>query len=154
MLTIDGAYGEGGGQVIRTTLTLATLLTQPVCLKNIRAKRKNPGLAAQHLTAVRASAMICDAEVSGDVLGSTQLTFVPQTPPVAGIYEFDVAEARSGGSAGAATLVLQTILLPLVMASPSSEVTLRGGTHVAWSPSFHYIRDVYLPMLARLGGSG
>ena len=151
MLIIDGAYGEGGGQVLRTALTLAAILNQPIRLENIRAGRKNPGLAAQHLTAVRAAATICDADLDGDELGSTQLTFVPQSPPIPGIYEFDVAEAREGGSAGAATLVSQTILLPLASAQGPSEVTIKGGTHVPWSPPFHYIRDVYLPTVACLG---
>ena len=151
MFTIDGAYGEGGGQIIRTTLTLASILNQPFALKNIRANRKTPGLAAQHLTAVQASAMLCDAKVTGDTLGSTQLTFRPQSPPQAGLYAFDVAQARAGGSAGATSLVLQTILLPLSQAAAPSEVTIRGGTHVAWSPSFHYLRDVYLPMVGHLG---
>ena len=150
MLTIDGTYGEGGGQIIRTTLTLASILNQSFSLKNIRGKRKTPGLAAQHLTAVQASAMICDAKVTGDTLGSTQLTFSPQSSPQAGLYGFDVAQARAGGSAGATSLVLQTILLPLIYAAAPSEVTIRGGTHVAWSPSFHYLRDVYLPMVAQL----
>lgn len=151
MLVINGAYGEGGGQIIRTALSLAALLTQPVRLINIRPGRKNPGLAAQHLTAVRAAAMICDARLAGDRLGSPQLTFEPQVPPIAGSYEFDVAEARQGGSAGAATLVIQTLLLPLALANGDSTLTVRGGTHVPWSPPFHYLRDVYLPMLARLG---
>jgi RNA 3'-terminal phosphate cyclase (ATP) len=151
MLIIDGAYGEGGGQILRTALTLAAILSQPIRLENIRVGRKNPGLAAQHLTAVRAAATICDADLADDKLDSTQLTFAPQRPPIPGIYEFDVAEAREGGSAGAATLVLQTILLPLASAHEPSEVTIKGGTHVPWSPSFHYIRDVYLPTVARLG---
>jgi RNA 3'-terminal phosphate cyclase (ATP) len=151
MLTINGAFGEGGGQIIRTTLTLAALLGQPVRLENIRAGRKNPGLAAQHLTAVWAAAQLCAAEVVGADLGSTELTFVPNSPPQAGWYEFDVAQARPGGSAGAATLVLQTILLPLCLATTPSHVHLRGGTHVPWSPSFHYIQEVYLPMVAQLG---
>jgi RNA 3'-terminal phosphate cyclase (ATP) len=149
MLEIDGSYGEGGGQILRTALALAAILTQPIRITNVRAGRKNPGLAAQHLTAVRAAAMICEAELTGDKLGSTALTFAPQSTPVAGFYEFDVA--REGGSAGAATLVLQTILLPLAMAGNTSVVTLRGGTHVPWSPSFHYVSEVYLPTLARLG---
>jgi RNA 3'-terminal phosphate cyclase (ATP) len=151
MLVIDGAYGEGGGQILRTALTLATILSQPIRVENIRAGRKNPGLAAQHLAAVRATAMICDAELSGDKLGSTQLTFEPQSPPIPGLYEFDVAEAREGGSAGAATLVLQTIFLPLALAPESSQVIIKGGTHVPWSPSFHYVRDVYLPIVSGLG---
>src|SRR5512136_3120576 len=90
MLTIDGAYGEGGGQILRTTLTLAALLKRPVRLKNIRAGRNDPGLAAQHLTAVRAAAAICQADLSGDRLGSTQLTFTPQSLPLPGVYQFDV----------------------------------------------------------------
>lgn len=153
MLTIDGAYGEGGGQIVRTALTLAAILTRPVKIENIRAGRKNPGLAAQHLTAVRAAAMICDADVSGDEPSSITLTFVPRSVPIPGLYEFDVAEAREGGSAGAVTLVLQTILLPLALADNASEVVIKGGTHVAWSPSFHYLRDVYLPGLACWGAS-
>lgn len=151
MLTIDGSYGEGGGQIVRTSLTLAAILSRPVCIKNIRAGRNPPGLAAQHLAAIRAAAMICDARLEGDKLGSTQLTFEPQSQPVPGNYEFDIAEARTGGSAGAATLVLQTVLLPLALAQKSSTISVKGGTHVPWSPSYHYLNEVYLPMLAPLG---
>jgi len=151
MITIDGSYGEGGGQLLRTSLTLATILQQPVHIINIRANRKNPGLAAQHLTAVHAAAMICDAAVTGAELESTVVTFEPRQAPQPGIYEFDVAQARQGGSAGAASLVLQTVLLPLSQAPKASTVTVKGGTHVAWSPSFHYLRDIFLPMVAPLG---
>jgi RNA 3'-terminal phosphate cyclase (ATP) len=151
MLTIDGSYGEGGGQVVRSAVTLAAILGRPVQIINIRAGRKVPGLAAQHLTAVGAAAMICDADLRGAEAGSTHVTFVPQANPVAGDYEFDVAAAREGGSAGAATLVLQTILLPLALVKGPSTATVRGGTHVAWSPTFHYFRDVYLTALAKLG---
>ena len=151
MLTINGAHGEGGGQILRTSLALSTILNQPVQITNIRANRKNPGLAAQHLTSIRAAAMICDATITGDTLGSTSLTFKPQSPPIAGLYEFNVAEAREGGSAGAVTLVLQTILLPLALANGPSTVTVKGGTHVAWSPSFHYFQGVYLSTLTQLG---
>lgn len=151
MLTINGAFGEGGGQVLRTSLTLAAILKQPIRIENMRAGRNPPGLAAQHLAAVRAAAMICDARLVGDHLGSTQLTFEPQSAPEAGFYEFDVAEARAGGSAGSTILVLQTVLLPLVLAPADSTVVVKGGTHLPWSPSFHYFNDVYLPALARLG---
>jgi RNA 3'-terminal phosphate cyclase (ATP) len=150
VLVIDGSYGEGGGQILRTSLSLSIILKQPIRLKNIRARRKNPGLAAQHLTAVRAAAMIGEAAVVGDELGSTELLFEPGAGAIPGIYEFDVTEARPGGSAGAATLVLQTVLLPLALATGPSTVTVRGGTHVAWSPSFHYLAQVFLPMAARL----
>ncbi|MCB0191725.1 MAG: RNA 3'-phosphate cyclase [Anaerolineae bacterium] len=151
MITIDGTYGEGGGQIIRTSLTLAALLTRPLHIKNIRAGRKNPGLAAQHLTAVRAAAALCGAALRGDHLGSMELIFEPQQTPIRGAYRFDIAEAREGGSAGAATLVLQTVLLPLTVADGNSRVLLKGGTHVPWSPSFHYVQQVFLPLLARCG---
>lgn len=154
LLVIDGSYGEGGGQILRTALALAAITGQPVRIEKIRAGRQNPGLAAQHLTGVRAVAAICDAQVSGDELGSQTLTFAPGGSPQSGDYVFDVAEAREGGSAGATSLVLQTILLPLALAGGDSTATIRGGTHVAWSPPFDYARDVWLPTLAQMGPVG
>ena len=151
MIIIDGSYGEGGGQVLRTSLSLAAITGEAIRIENIRAKRPKPGLAAQHLTSVRAAAAICQAQVRGDKLGSTMLEFIPNSPTVAGHYSFDVSEARPGGSAGTITLVLQTILLPLALAKGDSEVTLRGGTHVAHSPTLSYIEQVYLPAIALLG---
>lgn len=151
ILVIDGSYGEGGGQVLRTTLSLSALLGRAVRLVNIRAGRPRPGLQAQHLTGVRAVARICNAEVDGAKLGSQELTFIPRTAPQAGTYTFDVAEARQGGSAGAASLVFQTVLLPLALADGQSHLTIRGGTHVEWSPPFDYLKRVYLPTLARMG---
>lgn len=150
MIQIDGAYGEGGGQVLRTSLSLAIITGQPVHIDRIRAGRQKPGLAAQHLTAVRAAAAICQGSVRGDALGSMTLEFIPGGSAQAGQYTFDVTEAREGGSSGAVTLVLQTILLPLALANGDSEVTLRGGTHVTFSPSLTYIEQVYLPMLSRM----
>ena len=150
-MTIDGSHGEGGGQILRTSLALAAITGRGVRIEKIRAGRKNPGLAAQHLTGVRAAAAICNARVSGDELGSQTLSFVPGDSARAGDYVFDVAEAREGGSAGAITLVLQAILLPLAVAQEDSRLTIRGGTHVAWSPPFDYARDVWLPMLSRMG---
>ena len=151
MIVIDGSYGEGGGQVLRTSLTLSALLKEPVRIENIRAKRPKPGLAAQHLTGVLAAARICDARLEGAELGSQTLTFVPRSPPRAGRYAFDVAEARKGGSAGATSLVFQTLLLPLALAEGTSRLVIKGGTHVAWSPPFHYLKHVYLPTLRRMG---
>jgi RNA 3'-terminal phosphate cyclase (ATP) len=151
MIVINGSYGEGGGQVLRTSLTLSALLGEPMRIENIRAKRRKPGLQAQHLTGVWAIAEICDAELKSADLGSLTLTFKPQSPPRAGEYSFDVAEARKGGSAGATSLVFQTLLLPLAFAPGQSRLTIRGGTHVAWSPPFHYLKHVYLPILARMG---
>ncbi|MFQ6059433.1 MAG: RNA 3'-terminal phosphate cyclase [Anaerolineae bacterium] len=151
MMTIDGSYGEGGGQVLRTSLALSALLAQPVRIENIRAGRRNPGLQAQHLTGVQATAQVCQAKLEGAELRSQTLTFVPQSPPRTGKYAFDVAQARKGGSAGATSLVFQTLLLPLAFAPGTSRLTIQGGTHVAWSPPFHYLERVYLPTLARMG---
>ena len=150
-LVIDGSYGEGGGQILRTTLSLAALLTQPVRIERVRQFRDKPGLAAQHLTAVRATAAVCNAEVRGDELGSTSLEFRPRKRPHAGDYSFDVGAARPGGSAGAAVLVLQTVLLPLAAATGNSAVTVTGGTHMHWSPTYDYAAGVWLPLLQRAG---
>ncbi|WP_026609490.1 RNA 3'-terminal phosphate cyclase [Methylocaldum szegediense] len=150
-IVIDGSYGEGGGQILRTTLCLSAISGRPVRIENIRARRKKPGLAAQHLTAVFAAAKLCDAELSGAELGSKTLTFAPRTKPKAGDYLFDVAEARRGGSAGAVTLVLQTVLLPLALAEGSSRVVFLGGTHVPMSPPFDYVRNVWLSYLKLMG---
>ena len=151
MLTIDGSHGEGGGQILRTSLALAAVTGRAIRIEKIRAGRKNPGLAAQHLTGVRAVAALCDAHVSGDDLGSQTLEFVPGGSPQAGEYIFDVAEAREGGSAGAATLVLQAVLPPLALTQGDSTVVIRGGTHVAWSPPVDYACDVWLPALTQMG---
>jgi len=151
MIIIDGSHGEGGGQVLRTSLTLAMLTGRAVQIERIRAGRPKPGLAAQHLTAVRAAAAICDATVSGDEMGSEWLRFQPGSEPQAGDYTFDVAQVREAGSAGAVSLVLQTVLLALGLAPGASRLVLRGGTHVPWSPPFPYLSEVYLPTLKRLG---
>jgi RNA 3'-terminal phosphate cyclase (ATP) len=150
-VAIDGAHGEGGGQILRTALSLSAITGRPLRIDRIRALRRSPGLAAQHLTAVRSAAVLCGAQLSGDTLGSTSLEFVPTRAVAAGDYLFDVGLAREGGSAGAVMLVLQTVLLPLCRAAGPSQIELRGGTHMAWSPPFDYVRDVWLPMLARLG---
>lgn len=151
MIHIDGSYGEGGGQILRTSLSLAAITGQPIRIDRIRAGRKNPGLAIQHLTAVRAAATICQAQMQGDTVGSTTLEFIPSCPPQAGKYLFDVAQTTGAGSAGAITLILQTILLPLARVTGDSVVTLKGGTQVAWSPPFTYIEQVYLPFLNQMG---
>ncbi|MDH7485800.1 MAG: RNA 3'-terminal phosphate cyclase [Anaerolineae bacterium] len=151
MIHVDGSYGEGGGQILRTSLSLSAITGQPLCIERIRAGRRQPGLRPQHLTAVRAAATICGARLQGDTVGSPTLVFEPQHRPQAGRYEFDVRQAAQGGSAGSVTLIFQTLLLPLALAEGSSELILHGGTHGAWSPPFHYLQHVYLPMVARLG---
>jgi RNA 3'-terminal phosphate cyclase (ATP) len=151
MLAIDGSYGEGGGAVLRNALSLSAVLGEPIRVENIRVKRPNPGLQAQHLTAVRALAEISRAKVDGAELGSLALTFQPQSLTQSGEYSWDVAEARKGGSAGATSLIFQALLVPLCQAQGDSRLSLRGGTHVAWSPSFHYLESVCLPTLQHMG---
>jgi RNA 3'-terminal phosphate cyclase (ATP) len=151
MITIDGSYGEGGGQVLRTSLALSAITGRAVRIEHIRAGRHKPGLMPQHLTAVRAAARVCDAEVEGAKLNSLELGFTPRSAPKAGKYTFDVAQAAKGGSAGSVSLIFQAVLLPLALADGNSELTLKGGTHVAWSPPYDYLKRVYLPTLARMG---
>jgi RNA 3'-terminal phosphate cyclase (ATP) len=151
VLTLDGSYGEGGGQILRTALSLSVVTARPFRLTSIRAGRRNPGLLPQHLSAVRAAAMISGAAVSGDRLGSTELSFSPTHPPKSGSYTFDVAEIAQRGSAGSVSLVLQTLAVPLALADGASAVVLRGGTHAQWSPSFDDLVNAYFPALRRIG---
>lgn len=150
-LIIDGAHGEGGGQILRTALSLSMIASRAFRLVNVRAKRRNPGLLPQHLSAVRAAAAISGARLSGDALGSGEFVFAPTHPPLAGAYVFDVAEVAGKGSAGSTILILQTILVPLALARGDSSVTVRGGTHQDWAPSYDDFTNAYLPALRRLG---
>lgn len=144
MLTIDGTYGEGGGQILRTALTLALATGTAFHMVHIRARRPKPGLLRQHLTAVQAAARIGCATVHGATPGSPELTFIPnQVTP--GTYTFDV------GSAGSTTLVLQTVLPVLLCASGASHLTLIGGTHNPFAPSFDFLTQAFLPLLQRMG---
>ena len=143
-ILIDGSYGEGGGQIIRSALSLSMTTGRPFRLTNVRANRSKPGLAHQHVTAVRASAAIAAARVEGAELGSRQLSFTPG-PVRPGVYRFDI------GTAGAATLVLQTLLPALARVDGASTLVITGGTHVPWSPPFHYLKLVFGPLLKRLG---
>ena len=145
---IDGSYGEGGGQILRTSLTLACILGEPIRVENIRAGRKNPGLQPQHLTCAQAAAAITRGKLHGAEPGSTWIEFEPgKTRP--GEYKFDVAEVRS--SAGSVNLILHTVLLPLVFSGGPSRLEIRGGTHVPFSPPFHHVRQVFLPMHHKVG---
>jgi len=145
MLHIDGSYGEGGGQVIRTALSHAAMTGTGVEISNIRAGRAKPGLQPQHLTAVQLAADLCGARIEGAAPGSMTLRFLPQAPVCAGAY------VRNIGTAGATALVLQTALLPLARADAPSQVRLTGGTHVTHAPSFDYLEMVYAPALRRMG---
>jgi RNA 3'-terminal phosphate cyclase (ATP) len=155
VVTLDGSHGEGGGQILRTALALSTLTGTPVRIVHIRAGREQPGLRPQHLAAVRALGTICGANIQGGALDSRALLFEPTTTPQAGSYRFDVArisaEAGRGGSAGAVTLLFQSLLPALALATGDSQLTLIGGTHVRWSPPYHYLAEVYMPMVERLG---
>jgi RNA 3'-terminal phosphate cyclase (ATP) len=151
ILSLDGSHGEGGGQILRTALSLSAATVRPFRLMNIRAGRRNPGLLPQHLSAIRAAAAISGAIVSGDRLGSSELSFAPSHPPKSGSYLFDVAETAERGSAGSVTLILQTVLIPLTLADAPSTVILRGGTHVQWSPPFDDVVNCYFPLLRRMG---
>ena len=144
MVETDGSYGEGGGQILRSSLTLSALTGQPLHLQNIRASRKQPGLRPQHLTAVKAIAKITRAELQGATQNASQLNLHPQSIQP-GKYRFDIP------TAGALTLVLQTIFLPLSFAEATSWVTLTGGTHVRWSPIYHYLKENWLPLMQTLG---
>jgi RNA 3'-terminal phosphate cyclase (ATP) len=143
-ITIDGSTGEGGGQMLRTALALSLVTGKPVRIENVRAGRQRPGLMRQHLTAVRAAAAVGDAEVEGATLGSTSVDFRPRVLRP-GRHEFAV------GTAGSTTLVLQTVLLPLLLASAPSEVVIEGGTHNTQAPPFDFLARAFLPLLARMG---
>jgi RNA 3'-terminal phosphate cyclase (ATP) len=143
-LSLDGSIGEGGGQVLRTALSLSLCLQRPFRIDNIRSRREGPGLQPQHLAAVRAAAAISDAEVEGDEPGSTALSFTPG-PVRAGVYHFDI------GTAGSTALLLQTLLPALMLGEDESTLTLDGGTHNPRAPTFEYLNQAYLPMLNRMG---
>ncbi len=144
MRIIDGSLGEGGGQVLRTSLALSLITGSPFRIDNIRANRKKGGLLRQHLTAVNAAAKIGDASIEGATLGSASLTFIPQTIR-AGSYSFAI------GTAGSTMLVLQTILLPLALAGEESQIELEGGTHNPASPPCDFMQLAFLPLLKRMG---
>ena len=143
LVILDGMHGEGGGQVLRSALTLSLITGKAFRLENVRGKRKPPGLKAQHLTCVTGAAAICNAKVEGAELGSRTIEFHPgpvSTEP----RSFDV------GTAGSTPLLLQCLFYPLALAG-GAHLTLRGGTHVTFSPSFDYVARVWLPMVRRYG---
>jgi RNA 3'-terminal phosphate cyclase (ATP) len=144
MLTIDGASGEGGGQVLRTALALSLITDRPVRLTNIRAGRSKPGLMRQHLTAVQAAQEIGRASVEGAAVGSTEIRFRPGATR-GGAWTFSV------GSAGSTTLVLQTVLPALMLAPEQSSLVLEGGTHNPKAPAYDFLARAFLPLVRRMG---
>jgi RNA 3'-terminal phosphate cyclase (ATP) len=144
MLELDGSHGEGGGQILRTSLALSMVTGTPVRIRNIRARRSKPGLQRQHLVAVQAAARIGGAQVTSAEIGSQTLTFEPG--------EVTPGEHRlSIGSAGSTTLVLQTVLPALLCASEPSLLVLEGGTHNPLAPPFEFLQRAYLPLVNRMG---
>ena len=144
LVLIDGELGEGGGQILRTALTLSAVTGQGFEMTRVRARRARPGLRPQHLAAVRAVGMGCRAEVHGAFDGSPDLRFLPDQV-TAGEFDFDI------GTAGSATLVLQAVLPVLATHSDPSRVAVSGGTHVPWSPGYHFLARHWAPVVAQLG---
>jgi RNA 3'-terminal phosphate cyclase (ATP) len=144
MLTIDGSQGEGGGQLLRTSLALSLVTGEPFRIENVRARRAKPGLMRQHLAALSAAAEISRAEVTGASVGAREVTFRPGRAR-GGNYFFSV------GTAGSATLVLQTVLPALMLAAEPSTLILEGGTHNPHSPPFEFVARAFLPLLRRMG---
>src|SRR5919107_2440394 len=144
MITIDGSYGEGGGQIIRTSFALSLVTGRAFRVERVRARRDPPGLKRQHLTAVNAAAEVGRAKVEGARVGSQYFSFEPgEVAP--GDYRFDI------GTAGSTTLVLQTVLPPLMIAREPSLVTLEGGTHNVHAPPFDFLAKTFLPLVRRTG---
>jgi RNA 3'-terminal phosphate cyclase (ATP) len=144
MIEIDGSRGEGGGQMLRSSLSLSICTQQPFRITNIRANRDKPGLMRQHLTAVKAAGEICGGELVGAEIGSRELTFKPGRLK-GGDYSFAI------GTAGSSTLVLQTVLPPLLTAAEPSVVRITGGTHNRGSPPFDFLQRAFLPLIGRMG---
>jgi RNA 3'-terminal phosphate cyclase (ATP) len=144
VIRIDGSQGEGGGQILRSALSLAICTGQAFRIEHIRARREKPGLLRQHVTAAKAAAEISDAEVEGCEVGSSTLTFKPRTVRP-GAYSFSI------GTAGSCTLVLQTVLPPLLTASAPSIVRISGGTHNKAAPPVEFLTRAFLPLIARMG---
>jgi len=143
-LYIDGSFGEGGGQILRSSLSLSMITGIRFKMKNIRAGRQKPGLMRQHLTCVKAAAEVCGAEIAGAEIGSQDLSFNPSTIK-GGDYNFAI------GTAGSTMLVLQTILPALLMADKKSSVVLHGGTHNINAPTYDFIEQSFVPILKKMG---
>ena len=144
MIELDGAHGEGGGQILRTSLTLSMITGRPFRIRNIRAKRAKPGLMRQHLVAVQAAAKVCDAIVVGDSVGSQELIFTPRAIQ-GGHFEFAI------GTAGSCTLVLQTVIPALLFAGQASTIEISGGTHNPMAPTAQFLLRAYCPLLKKMG---
>ncbi|MEM1597297.1 MAG: RNA 3'-terminal phosphate cyclase [Pyrobaculum sp.] len=144
VVRIDGSYGEGGGQILRTSIAMSALLGVPVEIVNIRAKRANPGLQPQHLAGVNAAVALTNAEVEGAFKGSTRLLFKPRGVRC-GSFDIDI------GTAGSVSLVIQILAPILIFAPCRTRLVVAGGTDVAWAPPIDYMRHVFAPVLRKFG---
>lgn len=144
MLEIDGSYGEGGGQILRTAVALAAVTSQPLRIINIRSNRSKPGLAAQHITAIKSVAALCNATTTDLEVGASAIEFVPEQLQ-AGKFEFEI------GTAGSITLVLQACLIPAIYAGENITLSITGGTDVKWSPPVDYFKFVFLKLIEKMG---
>jgi RNA 3'-terminal phosphate cyclase (ATP) len=141
---IDGSQGEGGGQIVRSSLALALVTGRPLVIDQIRARRRKPGLMPQHLAAVHAAKRVCSGDVQGAEIGSPWLQFEPRRVQ-GGDYRFQI------GTAGSTTLVVQTILPALLIADAPSTIVIEGGTHNPWAPPFDFLQQAFLPLVCRMG---
>jgi len=144
MITINGSEGEGGGQILRNSAALSLVTGEPFSITDIRGQRSKPGLMRQHVTAIEAACVIGNAETTGLAVGSSELTFKPGKV-TSGDYHFAV------GTAGSTSLVLQTVLMPLIFADGPSRLVLEGGTHNMMAPPFEFIERCFLPLINRMG---
>ncbi|MCX6665956.1 MAG: RNA 3'-terminal phosphate cyclase [Euryarchaeota archaeon] len=144
MLNIDGSYGEGGGQILRTAVALSVLTNTPIEITNIRSNRPTPGLKPQHYTAVSCMKTLCNAKTKELTVGSSHITFMPGKLQE-GSYTFDI------GTAGSMILVFQTIILGSLHIKKPMTIRLKGGTDVKWAPSWDYFKNVFLPYLKQMG---
>ena len=145
-IQIDGRHGEGGGQILRTALTLSAICQVPLHIHHVRGNRKKPGLRPQHLIALHSLATITKAKVQGATIDSHELIFEPGEIH-GGNYSFHI------GTAGSTSLVLQAMIPVLLIGKTLSKIRITGGTHVPWSPSFHYLKTVFLPALQKMGAN-
>src|SRR5438128_11202772 len=145
MITIDGSHNEGGGQILRTALSLRLATRTPFRIEKVAAGRKQPGLLGKHIAAVKAAAQIGKAEVQGDQINSQELTFAPKDV-IPGEYTLSI------GTAGSTSLVLQTVLPVLMLASKPSSLTLEGRTHNPPAPPDDFLQKAFVPLLNRIGG--
>jgi len=144
LIEIDGSYGEGGGQILRTSISLAALTMSPVRISKIRAGRPKPGLKRQHLSGIKLTGELVDAAIEGLEVGSTEVTFIPNQRQ-SGLFDIDI------GTAGSISLILQAVLPPAVLAPKPITFQIRGGTDVKWSPPIDYLQNVFSPMVSQLG---